>query len=160
MTNELTRGATGDVSPAIQWSLMELIREVFSHDRMPTAPGRDTRFASFAKFVADNLVDHRLTPEFMATTFGVSLRYVYSVFAENGASPATYIRNARLELARTRLSQPSSGQDTIASIAHRCGFQDSATFTRAYRRRFDCSPRQDVMRLAGVSSRVVRENCR
>ncbi len=44
-------------------------------------------------------------------------------------------------LAYRRLASPRHDARTVATIAYACGFTDIPTFNRAFRRRFDLSPR-------------------
>ncbi|MFD7835462.1 helix-turn-helix domain-containing protein [Streptomyces sp. NPDC059761] len=48
----------------------------------------------------------------------------------------------RLLLARTRLSSPGWAGQSIAGIAHACGFGSHASFSTAFRREFGVTPRE------------------
>jgi AraC-like DNA-binding protein len=48
-----------------------------------------------------------------------------------------YLRDYRLRQARTRLS---GSDESIAQIAARCGFEDAAYFSRAFKAQFGSSP--------------------
>lgn len=71
---------------------------------------------------------------------GVSRSNLYRVFAGRGGVAAA-IRDARLDRARQRLASPADRHLTLVQIAYRCGFEDYSTFVRAFRRRFDTTPR-------------------
>jgi AraC-like DNA-binding protein len=51
-----------------------------------------------------------------------------------------YVGDWRLQLARARLQ---STHETVAAVARRVGYQSEATFSRAYKRSFGCSPGSD-----------------
>ena len=73
----------------------------------------------------------------LAADLGVSRRTLQRVFAEHGDSFTTRLQAFRLELARARLI---AGDESIASLAHDCGFNDLSNFYRLFRDRFGVSP--------------------
>ena len=56
--------------------------------------------------------------------------------AETGYSIHSYVTEKRLLLAQQLLQSGASLTDT----AERCGYQDYSTFSRAYKKRFGCTP--------------------
>ena len=87
-------------------------------------------------FVDANLADPALAPDTLAARHHVSLRHLQAVLAEAGEAPAEVIRAKRLARARTLLTAGVA----VASAAHRSGFADVGTFTRAFGRRYGQSP--------------------
>lgn len=87
-------------------------------------------------FIADNALDPTLDPAVVARTHHISLRLLQGLFADEGSSPARFIRDRRLDHARALLDagSPISRAGTLS------GFSDLGTFTRAFRRRFGCTP--------------------
>ena len=57
-----------------------------------------------------------------------------------GNTTQNYVLRLRLEQARILLQ--SDSESPIADIAYRCGFEDAATFSRAFKRVFDSTPSQ------------------
>ncbi|MEZ5653153.1 MAG: helix-turn-helix domain-containing protein [Burkholderiaceae bacterium] len=55
---------------------------------------------------------------------------------------ADTIRNARLDACRRALADPTQALRSISEIAFAFGFNDAAHFSRSFRARFDCSPRE------------------
>ena len=62
------------------------------------------------------------------------------VKAITGITLQQYVMRIRLEYARLLMKQ--SPDTTIFEIACRCGFDDAASFSRAFRRTFNQSPTQ------------------
>jgi AraC-like DNA-binding protein len=93
------------------------------------------------KFVEQNIDNGRLSPQDAATHAGVSVRYVHKLFAAHGTTFNSDLMVRRLDLVCRDLVSPSCRGETISAVAFRWGFNDLSTFTRAFRRRFGCSPR-------------------
>ena len=66
-----------------------------------------------------------------------------------GLAPGQLYRHVRLSAARQRVE---GSDDTIAEIALRCGYEDPAAMTRAFRRRFGCAPLQLRRQIAPIAS--------
>lgn len=89
-----------------------------------------------------------------------------SPFRDLSTSPAAYIREQRLERARRSLGDPRRRDFAMAAVAAQCGFTDTTTFTRAFRRAYDVtsaefrstgrtarsSPQQRASRETGLAS--------
>jgi two-component system response regulator YesN len=56
-----------------------------------------------------------------------------------GNTPSDYLRSFRLQRAREALSQ---SEKSIAQVAHECGFEDAAYFSRAFKQKFVLSPQE------------------
>lgn len=81
-----------------------------------------------------------LSPNWLAQELGVSVRNLYRAF-EEGDSICQSIMRARLERSAADLSSPMLQRASITDIAYRWGFTDSAHFSRAFRKRFACTPK-------------------
>jgi transcriptional regulator GlxA family with amidase domain len=86
-------------------------------------------FADLIAWIAENL--HRsLTVELLAERMSRSPRNFARLFrVETGATPATYIRRARIEAVRMLLEQ---SKRRLEDIAARCGFGDVEAMRRAF----------------------------
>lgn len=83
--------------------------------------------------------DKPVTMADLAARFGFSLRTFNRRFRDAvGESPLEYLQDLRLDSARQLLQ---SSNLTIAEVAQRCGYQDTAWFARLFRRCYDISPR-------------------
>lgn len=102
----------------------------------------------FAQVLVDrHLTAEWLTPQWLATRLGVSMRTLQEDFSAVGTTVTSLIRDRRLRLARDRLVEKHRGGDagTIAEIAFSSGFNDISYFNRCFKKAFDCSP-TDVVR--------------
>lgn len=93
-------------------------------------------------FVNENLRDPGLSPARIAAAHGVSLRYLYDLFADEGITIAKYIMASRLERCRLDLEDTRLAARSVAEIAFAWGFNDAAHFSRAFRSRFGMTPRE------------------
>lgn len=99
-------------------------------------PDREALMSRIRGFVEDNAADPTLDPAVVARAHHISLRLLQALFAESGSSPARFIRDQRLIEARRLLD----GGESISRAGSLSGFPDPGTFTRAFRRRFGCTP--------------------
>ncbi len=87
---------------------------------------------------------HMDTPDLsvgvIAAKLGCSRAALYRAFAEEGLTVAGYLREIRLKKVY-QLLQTAPGCYTIAEIAARCGFVDSASFSRLFKQVFDICPK-------------------
>lgn len=86
------------------------------------------------------LHDPSFGPDAMCRGLCVSRTRLYAAFADGDGVAAT-IRDARLDRARTYLSNPAQAHESIATLILRCGFTDPSTFSKAFRRRFGLAAR-------------------
>lgn len=92
------------------------------------------------EYIGANLTDQDLKTSSIARALGVSPRSVQSVFERMSATASGYILDQRLRLAKTLL-RDDSRRTSITAVAYDCGFNDSAYFSRSFRKRFGITPR-------------------
>jgi AraC-like DNA-binding protein len=63
------------------------------------------------------------------------------VWGGEGCSLSDWIWSLRLDAAKRELCDPAQAARSISEIAFACGFNDAAHFSRAFRARFGCPPR-------------------
>jgi AraC family transcriptional activator of tynA and feaB len=85
------------------------------------------------------LTEPDLSPGELAHHHGISLRYLHKLFAQHGLSVMQFVRNERLAQCASDL-RACTGRPHIGLIAARWGFDDDATFRRAFRTRYGISP--------------------
>ncbi|WP_082481163.1 AraC family transcriptional regulator [Rathayibacter sp. Leaf299] len=136
------RAAMGDISVEL---LAGMLRSIVA-DECP----RDSRrlYERLVRHIRDNLALPSLTVESLASAHHVSVRAVYDAFLPHAATPAQLIRHLRLLDASARLGRDR--RSTITEIATNVGFNDVATFRRAFKRQYGTTP--DAYRQAGAMS--------
>jgi AraC-like DNA-binding protein len=103
---------------------------------------RGRTLATIKRYIVENLWDPGLSPERVAKAQNVSLRYLYLLFQQQDEPIARWIQNTRLDRCKADLESLGLSTRTVSDIAFAWGFNDSAHFSRAFRRRFRVSPRQ------------------
>jgi AraC-like DNA-binding protein len=103
------------------------------------------------RHIEANLVDPALTPATIADAMHISLRSLHLAFEDEAASVARTILTRRLERCRDALDNPALRYLTIEAIAAKWGFASASHFSRAFRSRYGCSPRDWRMREAATA---------
>jgi acetamidase/formamidase/AraC-like DNA-binding protein len=88
-----------------------------------------------------HLSDPHLNLEQVAAKHGISMRYLQKLFETVGDSFGHYVKLRRLERCRMDLLSPLHAQKSISEILFQWGFNDSASFSRAFREQYGMSPR-------------------
>jgi AraC-like DNA-binding protein len=137
------RGATDGA--LLSRALMDLLSVALAErlDRV-TALSRSTRrralLVSVQGFIDRRLADPRLSPAHIAAAHHISLRLLHKLFAEQGTSVGTWIRERRLERCRRDLLDPALSDLPASAIAFGWGFADAAHFSRAFREEYGHPP--------------------
>lgn len=93
------------------------------------------------EFINNNLSNSNLYPEFVASTFHISPRYLRKLFQTDGGNCMTdYIRKKRLEMCAIDLIKIGAEKKKITEIAYFWGFNNSSSFTRSFKSYFGISP--------------------
>lgn len=88
------------------------------------------------------LSDPDLSIHQISSEHGISSRYLQKLFESHGESFGQYVKLRRLERCRLDLGSPLHAQRSISEILFQWGFNDSASFSRAFRDRYGVSPRE------------------
>lgn len=92
------------------------------------------------RYVASHLAEAFSVAQ-LALHCGVSGRTLEKAFRDfRSTTPVAHVRNLRLDHALHALCD---GTDSIATIAHACGFRSATTFALEYRKRFGTSPSRE-----------------
>ncbi|WP_243395691.1 acetamidase/formamidase family protein [Sphingomonas oleivorans] len=88
------------------------------------------------------LSDPNLNYQQVASEHGISPRYLQKLFESIDDSFGHYVKVRRLERCRLDLRSPLHVQKSISDILFQWGFNDSASFSRAFREQYGVSPRE------------------
>ncbi|MBN9461302.1 MAG: helix-turn-helix domain-containing protein [Burkholderiales bacterium] len=92
--------------------------------------------------VRARLRDPGLSVAGIAAALRLSPSTLHRAWAGEPCSLADWIWTQRLEAARRDLCSPAQAKRSVSDIAFSWGFNDAAHFSRAFRARFGCAPRE------------------
>jgi AraC family transcriptional regulator, positive regulator of tynA and feaB len=104
--------------------------------------GRVAALTRIKNFVERNLADPNLDASTIAAGVGMSTRYVNDILSDEDVSLMRYVLGRRLEKCQRDLTSPASAGIQITDIAFRWGFNDLSHFSRSFKEKFGCSPRE------------------
>jgi AraC family transcriptional activator of tynA and feaB len=105
-----------------------------------TPRGDRALLAAVRAHVEEHLADPALDPRTIAAAHFISVRQLHRLFAGEAETAARYVRRRRLERAREELTRSSARDQSLAAVAHRCGFADPSVFGRAFRAAYGTTP--------------------
>jgi AraC-like DNA-binding protein len=109
--------------------------------------------ARLMAYLSSNLADSGLSPRTAAAALGMSERMLHALFAGSGTTCRRWIIEQRLIGASAALHEPEWAGSSVSEIAFRLGFSDLSHFSRRFKERFGCSPRE--FRAQAKSSRAL-----
>lgn len=101
----------------------------------------DLLYQGSCQLIEQQLQDPYLTPASLADRLNVSLRQLYRVFEAHDDTVCRYIQRSRLQACAEDLVSPDQARLTVTAIAYRWCFNDSAHFSRAFKKAYGSSPR-------------------
>lgn len=146
----LTTDAAGAYRPAdaarLSTIALDLLTATFAHhlgddQLVPTESLGRTQLLRIQTFAQRHLREPQLTPGRLAAAHHISVSHLHRLFQGDGTTVAAWIRGQRLERARRDLTDPALRAEPVHRIAARWGFNDHATFTRAFRAAYGVPPR-------------------
>ncbi|WP_071074449.1 helix-turn-helix domain-containing protein [Mesorhizobium sp. LCM 4577] len=93
-------------------------------------------------YIDANLARSSLSAEDIARHMGCSRRYLHRAFEGEGMTLERFVWDRRLERSKEELLSPARASVSISEIAFACGFNSSAHFSRAFKSKYDVSPRE------------------
>ncbi|MCC6829326.1 MAG: helix-turn-helix domain-containing protein [Novosphingobium sp.] len=106
--------------------------------RVDRLHSRAALVAEIKAYIADRICDPEISPFNIAAHFGFSTRYLHILFAQTGSTVVEWIRRRRLFLAHTALESTGA---SVTAVAMHFGFNDSSSFSRAFKAEFGVAPR-------------------
>lgn len=103
---------------------------------------RSTSLLLIKKFIERHLANPDLNTTMVAQGVGLSSRYINDVLKDENSSLMRHVWQRRLEKCREDLLNPATSKQRLTDIAYRWGFNDMSHFSRAFKERYGCSPRE------------------
>lgn len=139
--------ATMDQLAPVELSLPEFLVASLMDNAPPRAMGgaagvRAALLERIFQTIEMRLSDPNLNYQQIAGEHGISPRYLQKLFESIDDSFGHYVKVRRLERCRLDLRSPLHAQKSISDILFQWGFNDSASFSRAFREQYGMSPRE------------------
>lgn len=93
------------------------------------------------RVIRHNIGSARLGADRIADLAGISRSTLYRLFEDRGGV-ASHVWSLRLQHVHAALCDPAQASESTGAIAARWGLHNAASFSRAFRRAFGCSPRE------------------
>ena len=139
---ELMAGAMGETETRLLTdSLCNLVALAAAEDFPVSRLQPELQIEALFAFCRQHLHDAELSAQQAADHLGISLRTLHSRFRQTGQSFGRWLLEQRLQGCRAALRDPRQKPLNISQIAYAWGFNDLSYFNRAFRRRFDVTPR-------------------
>lgn len=131
----------------VELALPEFLLASLLNDAPPRALGgaagmRAALLERIFQTIEMRLADPNLNYQLIASEHGISPRYLQKLFESIDDSFGHYVKVRRLERCRLDLRSPLHTQKSISDILFQWGFNDSASFSRAFREQYGMSPRE------------------
>lgn len=139
-------------------SIFDLISLCFASNEDPGRKrGRcDEILAAAKREIAVTTDLEHLTPKFIATKLGTSVRTLQSAFFSNDETFSAFVLATKLERAKYALASENFSGLSITEIAHWFGFFDASHFGRSFKAKLGCTPsvfRKSFGRDSGAASK-------
>lgn len=137
----LSPASSGAVAAGVVQVLAAGLQSLPACSTAPRSSMAAYHLARIHQCMEDRLRDPLATIESMAAELGMSAGHLHRVFKAEAQSPAQYFWGRRLDACSRELLDPRRAKASVAEIAFGWGFNDAAHFSRAFRDRFRCTPR-------------------
>lgn len=107
----------------------------------PETLHRQVLLRNIKAFIRSQISNPDLAPAVVADHFGVSVRYVSSLFSGEPETLMAHAKRIRIQRAAEMLRADKSGRMQIKDICHRVGFKTQAHFAHAFSAEFGVSPK-------------------
>ncbi|WP_177198495.1 helix-turn-helix domain-containing protein [Novosphingobium sp. CF614] len=136
----------GPWQPSLQDILADVLKLIFDSSQIDEVLAGQKASSSVRReaigFAMRHLDDPDLNVGELARGIGVSMRQLQRAFIEYGTTPRRFIQDRRLDRAAEMIAaMPDRGSGGITAVAFAVGFNDASHFSRAFARRFGCSPK-------------------
>jgi AraC family transcriptional regulator, positive regulator of tynA and feaB len=130
-------------------NLCNLLALATAKDLGPSRLDPELQLEALLAFCRQNLHNTELSPQLAADHLGISVRTLHLRFQKAGQSFGRWVLDNRLDACRATLRDPRQRASNISEIAYRWGFNDLSYFNKAFRARFNETPREARMGAEG-----------
>lgn len=103
-------------------------------------------YAKSVNYIRDNIDNIDLSLTNLSDFTNIGVRSIQRAFAVSGTTFGVFVRQERLREASRLLILPEAKHLSLTDLAHRFSFYDLAHFSRAFKSKFGCSPKEFRLR--------------
>ena len=141
MRNGFDTAVGEHLTAALLHSVAAAYAETFGTPSVSMVTVESRRF-EITRYADAHLADSDLTVQKVALAFGLSDRYVRMLFEGEREPLSAYIQRRRLEESARQLRDPLWRSRTVSEIAFNWGFNSLGSYDRAFKARFEVTPRE------------------
>ncbi len=126
-------------------NIVDVVSAALAERLQATSAATTTRAAQLLRvksYVNQHLRDADLSRETIAAAHGISVRYLNRLFETEAESVSHWLRGQRLQHIARDLRDPAQAGRSISEIAYAWGMNSMPHFSRVFKTRYHCSPRQ------------------
>jgi len=124
----------------IKWSSIELGAATAVWLQQPIVSPSKEHTRRIQRYILSQLQNAELSVQKIADDNGISVRYVHSLFRALGCTVSQWIMERRLERCQDALGARRDGRGVVKDVAFQWGFNDTAHFSRVFKKRFGQTP--------------------
>ncbi len=130
-----------DFAPMLAEKLLSNVSGLYAAHGRAQGGRASKRVTQVKKMVEEQLGNPELTVESLAASLGVSSRHLRDLFSQS-EKISHYILRRRLEECANQLANALHQNISITAIAFQYGFNNTAHFSRTFRKQYGLSPRE------------------
>ena len=124
----------------VEANILDLLGGVLSARAKQGVLTTGQQLSRIKAYIQEHLHDRRLGPAIVASAFGVSTRYVHTLFEGEPLTVGRYIRSLRVHACRRALESQARSDASLTDVALNLGFYDLSHMSRCFREEFGTSP--------------------
>lgn len=140
--DELATASAASIAQGIINILVGGLKSLPACTSIITTSLEDYHLARIKQQIELRLSEPKLKIDSIAQELDISVSHLHRIFHSQEQSASQYLWNRRLEKISQDLLDPLCSRASVSEIAYSWGFNDAAHFSRAFKSRYGCSPRE------------------
>jgi AraC-like DNA-binding protein len=124
----------------VEANILDLLGGILAARAGQASLSADQQLARIKAYVQEHLHDRSLGPASIAAVFGLSTRYVHTLFEGEPMTVGRYVRSLRVRACRRMLESSAAAGISLTDVALTWGFYDLSHMSRCFREEFGTTP--------------------
>nr|WP_258188550.1 helix-turn-helix domain-containing protein [Enterovibrio norvegicus] len=142
--SSLINTQTSDCKVLLQETLIDLIATSLAPlrgSRVELSQPEQQLLIRAKSYILAHLQDAQLNRESISSNLGLSVRRLSEVFAKNGETICSFVKESRMQRIASDLTDERFARAGVSQIALKWGMNNLQHFSRSFRDQFGCTPR-------------------